>query len=127
MQPPPSQYLEIASRYIAIPLELVFVICIGVVLRAMRRPFLTYFVAIFGLCIAGLVACRLFGTEVLFDLFEIGPAYVGCLLLAICITIWIANRLWTTQKLLPFLVAGAVSHDDTMMGGRWFTWPGRAI
>ena len=121
------EILKVASRYLVFPLELVLVICMGVVLRALRRPLLIYFTAIFALCIAGLAAVWLFNIDVLFDLFEIGPAYVGCLLLAICITIWIANRMWTTQKLLPFLVAGAVSSDDTVMGGRWFTWPGRAI
>jgi hypothetical protein len=119
--------LEIASRHLVIPLELVLVICLGVVLRAVRRQLLTYLTAIVTLSVVGLVAVWYFDTTVMFDLFEIGPAYVGCLLLAIGITIWIANRLWTTQRLLPFIVAGAVSNDDTTMGGRWFTWPGRGI
>jgi hypothetical protein len=80
----------------------------------------------FALTSAGLAAVWFFNTSVLFDLFEIGPAYVGCLLLAIGIMIWLANRLWTTQKLLPFLVTGAVSRDDALIRGRWLTWLGRA-
>jgi len=125
--PPLPKILEIASRYLVLPLELILAICMGVVLRALRRPLLTFFTAIFALSIAGLAAVWFSNTTVLFDLFEIGPAYVGCLLLAICIAIWIANRLWTTQRLLPFLVAGAASQDNVLMGGSWFTWPGRAI
>jgi hypothetical protein len=122
-----SKILQVASRYATVPLELVLVICMGVVLRALPRPLLTYFSVIFALAVAGLAAVWFFNTSVLFDLFEIGPTYVCCLLLAIGITILLANRLWTTQRLLPFLVAGAVSSDDVLMGGRWFTWPGCAI
>ena len=122
---PLDRLLQMAGQHAVLPLELIFVICAGTVMRALRHPLLAFLTVMFALCAAGLAAVWLTDSKVLFDFFEIGPTYVACLLAAICIMIWIANRLWTTEKLLPFLLTGPTAEDDAPLGGRWFTWPGR--
>jgi hypothetical protein len=121
----PTLCLKIAAPYGVLPIECVLAFCVGVALRGTRRPALAYFVALFTLGAAGLVSFRIFKMKALLGFFTIGPTYVACLLLAIGIAIMLANRLWTTQRLLPFIVSGAHSGSDTFTGGCWFTWPGR--
>jgi len=32
---------------------------------------------------------------------------------------------WTTQRLLPYIIADASNNDNSIEGARWFFWPGQ--
>jgi len=120
-----AHYMEIAGRYRVLPLEYVLAICLGVALRATSRPFFYCFAFFCLLICAGLLLHFTSGTAVFRDFFAIGPAYAACLVLATGAAIALANRLWTAQKLLPYIVIGNSSSENSVAGGRLFTWLGR--
>ena len=121
----PARYLDLALRLRVMPLEFALVICAGVTIRGTRRPALTIFILLFGTCALGLLALLRFKGEALVNFLVIGPAYVAGLLAAIGLTVTIANRVWSTQRLLPYIVADTSANDERVAGGRWFFWPGR--
>lgn len=120
-----ARYLEIVARYRVLPIEFVLMVCVGVAVRGARRPALTIFIALFAFCAIGILSFLIFKAKVLSGFFVIGPIYVGCLLLAICAAIMLANRVWTTQRLLPYIIADASNNDNSIEGARWFFWPGQ--
>ena len=59
------------------------------------------------------------------NFFVIGPTYLASLAVIAIVAALIANRFWTTQRLLPYIATPAVLEDEAGEGGRWFPWPGR--
>jgi len=122
----PARYLEVVARYRVLPIEFVLLVCAGVAVRGTRRPILTISIGLFAFCAVGIVSFLIFKAKVLSGFFVIGPIYVGCLFLAIGVAIMLANRVWTTQRLLPYIVADATNNENSIEGGRWFYWPGQS-
>ena len=109
----------------ALPVEFVLAVCVGTVIRGTRRPKVT--AALLLLALAGAVtgAILVLGRKAALGLFVIGPGYIACVLVAIAVAVLIANRVWTTQRLLQYVLVGATEANDRVTAGRWFPWPGR--
>ncbi|AIY39967.1 hypothetical protein LT85_0807 [Collimonas arenae] len=120
----PMRNMEFAARYVVLPIELLFMISVAVALRGFHRPLLAYFIVLIGILMIGLAYFWFFREKALVPWLDIGPAYVVCLLIAIGAAVALSNRLWTIQRLLPYIAAGAPANEDIVAGCRWFTWPG---
>jgi hypothetical protein len=105
--------------------ELLMAVCVAVAMRILRGHMMIYAGA---LMLAGFfvlwVLTRL-GINPYGNFFVIGPAYLGCLLAVSVVATLLANRLWTIERLLPYLATRAPQDDEASARGRWFPWPGR--
>ena len=109
---PPADLLIAVAPYRTFPFELVLAVCVGVVIRGTRRPLITSSLVVLILLVVGAAAVGMLGMKTVFGLFAIGPSYLIGLQLAIVGAILLANRMWTTQRLLPYIVAGAQQIND---------------
>ena len=104
--------------------------CVGIAMRSVRRVVIAGFVFAIALMLAGLLASYIllsvFHVSVLSTWFVIGPEYAAILILGIVAMITLSNRIWTSQRLLPYIISGNAKADSIIEGGRWFPWPGRS-
>lgn len=126
----PLRTVQIAAPYWIIFLEWIFALSVGIAMRSVRRVVIAGFVFALALLLAGLLASYIllfvFHANVLSTWFVIGPEYAAILILGIVAMITLSNRIWTTQRLLPYIISGSTKTNDVFDVGRWFPWPGRA-
>ena len=120
-----AAYARAAAPFGVVVAEYVMAICVAVAMRTIRRPMIVYlglFVVAGFLVTNGLARI---GVNPWHNFFVIGPTYLASLAVIAIVATLIANRFWTTQRLLPYIATPAVLEDEAGEGGRWFPWPGR--
>lgn len=126
----PLRNIQVAAPYWIILLEWIFALSVGVAIRGAQRVSVAGFMFAVALLLAGLLASYIllfvFNTNVLATWFIVGPEYAAILILGIIAMMALSNRIWTSQRLLPFIISGSAKADDIIEGGRWFPWPGRS-
>lgn len=120
----PTTAISSAWHYASYLCEFIFAVCAGIALRGFKH-WLWIFIAILCTVILGCgIAFWLAGTGLLRPWFTIGPAYITCLAAGSVAAILLANRIWTTRRLLPYIVS-TTNYDKSPNCGRWFAWPTR--
>ncbi len=100
--------------------EAVFVVCVATALRGSKHWWLTV-ISLYGVIalavLAAALALHLDGRTLMSTWFHVGPAYLAMLAAGSLASILVANRLWTTKKLLPLVVQGL--SEEEMPNRRW--------
>jgi len=121
----PRQYMAHLLKLGIVPLELVFAVCAAVALRGFKSPLLVGTLIGAIVCAACLVFVFYYRGAVFEKWFSIGPEYAAILTAGSAVAVALANRLWTKERLLPYLRSGATRSADSAILGRFFAWPGR--
>ncbi len=107
-------------RFFSLACELVFIVCVATALRGAKYWWLAT-IALYGVIalavLAATLTLHLDARTLMGTWFHVGPAYLAMLTAGSLAAILVANRLWTTQRLLPLVVQGMVEED--MPNERW--------
>ena len=120
-----AAFARAAAPYGVVVAEYVMAICVAVAMRTVRRPLIVYFGLFVVLAFLVTNGLARMGANPWHNFFVIGPTYLAGLTITAIVATLIANRFWTTQRLLPYIATPAVQEDAPGEGGRWFPWPGR--
>ncbi|HEY8024661.1 MAG TPA: hypothetical protein VIF60_08860 [Burkholderiaceae bacterium] len=120
----PTTAIASAWHYASYLCEFIFAVCASIALRGFRH-WLWIFIAMLCAVVLGCgIALWLASAGLLRPWFAIGPAYIICLVAGSVAAILLANRVWTTRRLLPYIVS-TTNYQQSLTCGRWFPWPAR--
>ena len=105
----PISTMKELSRFSSIVCEMVFLICLATALRGARHWWLAV-IGFYGVCAIAVLGMaftfKINAHMLMTPWFHVGPGYIAGLIAGSLVCILVANRLWTTQRLLPFVVQG---------------------
>lgn len=105
----PLACLATLARHASLACEIVFMVCFATALRATRHWWLSV-TALYGAIALAILAVALTlhldGRTLMGPWFRIGPEYIAVLAATSMACTLVANRLWTTNRLLPLVVPG---------------------
>lgn len=91
---------QVALRLGTAPFELFFAMSVATLVRGLGWNFWQLLTLAFGGVGGAVAACWLVGISFKVPLYTVGPAYLAVLVVAGFGALWVANRLWTVERLL---------------------------
>jgi hypothetical protein len=114
-------------QFSSIACEAMFLICLATALRGAKHWWLAVigFYGVFAFAVLGAAfGFQMNAHRLMSPWFHVGPGYIAVLIAGSLISVLAANRLWTTQRLLPFVVQGM--EEDEMPDRNWLRRVGLA-
>jgi hypothetical protein len=109
--------MEIAVRFSNFACEAVFIVCLATAIRGTGHWVLAVCVLYLTFALGILAAVLGFHIKVsalMAPWIQAGPTYIAILAAGSLAAILIANQLWTTQRLLPYISSGAVKEEPLL-------------